>query len=699
MLSDTPRIRSRLDLLYLVTREFNVGLDIEEVLHRVLAVTVAAVGAYDASLFLFDTQGDLENYFLIHDFKLEKRSLGTMKRIHDQGLVGWVKEHLEGVLIRDISQDERWFKDENNPELHPAGCAMAIPIQLPEQLIGVLTITATQRDYFENSDLAVLTIIADQAAFAIANARLFQAEQHRRRLADTLASVTQTLNSTLNLNEVLNLILEQLALVIEYDSSSIFLMEEDETLRVRAARGFENIADALQVVVPIHQETPNHQTIALKKPVYIPDVAQDPTWIKNPSSQHIRSWIGAPLIARNKVIGMLTVDSREVNKYTEENVWEVAAFAGQAATAVANAQIVTSLKNVEASYTALFEDSTDLIVITNYQGLILNVNRTACQMLRRPKDALIDSDIIFIDRQFRTALEQQSPRLRIWKEVSFELEVLDAYRQVMALEVKARQVHYNGQDCVQWVGRDISARKEFEKMRQDMVNMLVHDLRGPLGNMINTMELLPMLLGSTDDNPNLAHILRMARRSGQEVRDLVDSMLDVSRLEEGEVLLQRSMVELQEIMEAMQDQVMPRAKAKEMEFVVEPLPELPPLWLDGSMIRRVLINLIDNALKYTPSQGRVVVSTAMAEEKICIAVTDNGPGISKADQGHIFNKFARVDYSSGAPTGVGLGLAFCKLAAEAHGGTVSVESEGISGQGCTFYLSLPMRTEEEDDEE
>jgi signal transduction histidine kinase len=183
----------------------------------------------------------------------------------------------------------------------------------------------------------------------------------------------------------------------------------------------------------------------------------------------------------------------------------------------------------------------------------------------------------------------------------------------------------------------------------------------------------------------------MAKRSGQEVRDLVDSMLDVSRLEEGEVPLQCTRVVLEEIMEAVQDQMIPRAEGKQMELTFESLPEIPELYVDSGMIRRVLINLVDNALKYTPMEGKVTVRTMREGDRLRFAISDNGPGISKADQPYIFNKFSRVDYSDSAPTGVGLGLAFCKLAAEAHGGAVLVESEGVPGQGSTFYLTIPFK--------
>ena len=690
MLPDTPRVQSRLDLLYAVTREFNAGLDIEEVLKRVLSATLATVGVADGSLFLFGADGQLESFFLSSNFEIQQRKRPQLEAVLDHGLVKWIKEQRQGTIINNTARDERWYSQNSSCQLPETQSAIGVPIQLPDQLIGILTLTASDPNHFTQDDLTMLTVMADQAAFAIANARLFKAEQRRRRLADTLASVARTINSTLDLNEVLNLILEQFALVVEYDSSSIMLYDElEETLSVRAAHRFDDMADALSVVIPVNEDSPNYQAILQKKPIVLNDVDTEPHWRKSSSTRNVHSWIGAPLIARDQVIGMLTVDSHQIGKYSAENAKEVAAFADQAAMAVANAQIVARLQSAESSYTGLFEDSTDLIVISTYQGLILNVNRTACQMLRRPKDALIGGDITFIHPELHDYLHQHASRLKVWRELSLELDVLDAYRQTISLELKARQVLYEGKTCIQWIGRDISARKQAEKLRQDMLNMVIHDLRGPIGNMINTIELLPMLLSANPDPKTVNRLLDLALQTSQEVKDLVDSMLDISRLEQGEVPLQRELIDLEELVQAVEKQVAPRAVAKAMELTFGPLPDVPLVWLDINMIRRVLINLIDNAIKYTPREGKVSLTTSV-QDTLIFAVADNGPGISKADQAYIFDKFARVDHSINAPIGVGLGLAFCKLAAEAHGGKISVKSEGIPGEGSTFYLSLPL---------
>ena len=133
-----PRVSSRLDLLYLVAREFNAGLeDSEQALYNVLSATVASVAASDASLYLFDKNGDLEISLLISDFEVLKPGLDDLRVHSEQGLVGWVREHREGAVIADTNHDTRWYEaDANLPEFRQASSAICVPIQLRDQLIG-----------------------------------------------------------------------------------------------------------------------------------------------------------------------------------------------------------------------------------------------------------------------------------------------------------------------------------------------------------------------------------------------------------------------------------------------------------------------------------------------------------------------------------------------------------------------------------
>lgn len=690
----SSQVNSYLDVLYLVTREFNAGLDqdIDDVLLNVLTATVDSVRATEACLFLFDEPEHVDYALIISNAKKKEYPAGIIQAMVKHGLAGWVWQNKQGTIIDNTQQDDRWYKDDLTPEITHAASALGVPIQTaPEDTLGVLVITATETGFFSHDDLAMLTVIADQAAFAISNSRLYKAEFHRRRVADMLSAIAHTINSTLKLDEVLDLILEQLGRVIDYDSSSILLYNsETRDLAVTAARGFEDMQDALHVRLPFDPNSPNFQAIINKETVMIGNVDEEPNWKKTPSSKNVKSWIGAPLIARNEVVGILTVDSHTLNKYGQENMDVVAAFADQAATAVANAQAVSRLQQAEASYSALFEDSTDMILITDYDGLIINVNRKGCQILRRPKDAITGLNITFFSNQLKEFLDENTALLQAWREASIDVEIVDAYRQKIPLDIRMRHIQFGGFERVEWVGRDISRRKEIERMRQDLVNMLVHDLRGPLGNLINTIDLLTMMVNAGSAGDKLLQFLEMGKRTGRTLTDLVDSMLDVSRLEQGEVPLQCDVTNLAEFMQEVSEQVELQANGKETTLIFSPLPEeVDEIWIDNSLMRRVLTNLIGNAIKYAADESTVWITTRVQQNQIHFAVKDNGPGIAKAEQVRIFDKFARVDYGSDVPSGVGLGLAFCKLAVEAHGGSISVESEGVTGKGSTFHVFLP----------
>jgi len=315
MAVDFSRIGSRLDFLYLITREFSSAPDVDQALYGVLPGIAASVQAADASLFLLDPQGRIENGLLMRNHEIQQRDSQLFEIIPEDSLLGWVQKNKKGTIIKETGSDERWDHTPYNTPPLDARSAVCVPVQLPDRLLGILTITSPQPDHFDESDLAMLTIIADQAAFALDNARLIKAEQHRRRVADTLASIAHNINATLNLNEVLNLILKELALVVDYDSSSILLYDDDKTmLSVQAARGFEDIEDALSFKLPFNENSPNYQAILQQEPTVISDVDQVPLWVKTASSQHVKSWIGAPLIARGEPVGILAVDSREVNK-------------------------------------------------------------------------------------------------------------------------------------------------------------------------------------------------------------------------------------------------------------------------------------------------------------------------------------------------------------------------------------------------
>jgi len=202
----------------------------------------------------------------------------------------------------------------------------------------------------------------------------------------------------------------------------------------------------------------------------------------------------------------------------------------------------------------------------------------------------------------------------------------------------------------------------------------------------SSLQALQRLLGESAD-ANVKALLQVATRSERQVRRMIDSLLDIQRLEEGKKLLNRANVLLNELIYAAAEQVRPQADDNRIEMRFALADDLPALYIDQDMIERVIINLLDNAIKYSPPGGTITVSTATSDGEVYLRVRDSGPGIPPEAQRVIFDKFARVKQRN-MPHGVGLGLAFCKLAVEAHGGRIWVRSDTV---GSTFTFALPVR--------
>jgi PAS domain S-box-containing protein len=338
-------------------------------------------------------------------------------------------------------------------------------------------------------------------------------------------------------------------------------------------------------------------------------------------------------------------------------------------------------------YARLFEDNTDMLLMFDTGGKVLDANHTACETLNCDKESLLGMDVGALGTEPRARFEQSLAKWCTGQEVVFEIDLTSTPERVIPVEFRTKLIDYGGADGIQWSGRDISARREVEQLRQDLTNMLVHDMRGPMGNLINAITTIPLALGETPPDSPVAQLMDIALRSGQQVQDLIDSVLDVSRLEQQEVPLNRTRGSVDWLLGAVEDQLSSMAAAKQVELRFEAQDQLPEPWIDQEMIRRVLVNLVTNAIKYSPRKRQVQIAASKQGESIQFRVRDQGPGIPTEYQWRIFDKFARVQHKD-APPGVGLGLAFCRLAVEAHGGHIWVKSP--PGQGSTFLFTLPL---------
>mgnify|MGYP000039709212 CR=1 FL=1 len=222
-----------------------------------------------------------------------------------------------------------------------------------------------------------------------------------------------------------------------------------------------------------------------------------------------------------------------------------------------------------------------------------------------------------------------------------------------------------------------------ERLRDDLTHMIVHDLRNPLTVICSFLDIL-QLQEADKLSPKTQKFVAVARKNADEVLDMIGSLLDVSKMEAGEMKLQREAFDLADLIRAVVGATQPLSGSRTVTF--DATESSPTITADVGLIRRVLQNLLGNAVKYTPAGGDVRLAVTTSDSETRVAVTDAGPGIAPEYHQHIFEKFGQVGARSHRPSS-GLGLTFCKLVVEAHGGRIGVESE--VGRGSTFWLTLP----------
>jgi two-component system, NtrC family, sensor histidine kinase KinB len=240
------------------------------------------------------------------------------------------------------------------------------------------------------------------------------------------------------------------------------------------------------------------------------------------------------------------------------------------------------------------------------------------------------------------------------------------------------------------IWHDITSRHELQALQTELTQMLIHDLRSPLGNVLSS---LTLLMDQGFNDPDAPALLDLAYKGSQRLLNQIDSLLDIGAMEEGKIPLNLQTHHLGELIGEATTRLQAAARAAGTTFELQLPDKLIPLRVDDNIIIRVVVNLLDNALKFSPPNSTIRIAAEIQDDAasptpiVVCRVIDQGPGIPVEQQLLIFDKFGRAGGSELSRRGSGLGLTFCKLAVEAHGGKIWVESR--FGHGSTFVFTSP----------
>lgn len=422
----------------------------------------------------------------------------------------------------------------------------------------------------------------------------------------------------------------------------------------------------------------------------IRNIQTDPRWPKLPDVPFLPrtgSAIGIPLHKGSFVYGVMVFLHPQVDYFTDDALELLDELVEIANIAVGNALDFHAARTNDTRYQSLFEDAVVPILLSDMRGSILDMNRKACDFLGKGRTELLRKSITELhpletDYDMTLKLAQ----LAEGEEVYFRTITRASDGDVPTL-IRARRIQLEGRSVIEWVEQDLRIQMELEQLRRDLTAMVYHDLRGPLQTILGSIYKLGDVLRN-HDNPVVLTLLQLGIRSTRQLERMVDSLLDVQRLEAGDAILDTKPIEIRVLLTDAIQLMQPLAIQNNQRLQFDIADDLPLVEADGDMMMRVVINLIQNAIKYTPDGGIIKVSAKCdGSDVVTISVSDSGPGIPAHFQKQIFDKYSRIKYRD-APKGLGLGLAFCRLAVEAHRGRIWVESDGKNGS--TFYFTLPV---------
>jgi PAS domain S-box-containing protein len=424
--------------------------------------------------------------------------------------------------------------------------------------------------------------------------------------------------------------------------------------------------------------------------VLVPDTSKDERWLRRPDDAKGRtgpkSAVSAPIMAREKLVGVITLVHPQPGFFTMEHLDLVKAIGDQAGSAIRNAQLYESLQAAHRRYRELFQDSIDSIVISDWDGRIIEINRQAELTIGLGYDEILNMDICDLHEVDYGKAGIDFKNLTSGEMVSYESLLYAGEGRKVPIQVYARSIQDGNTSTLQWILRDITERKDLDHMREDLIAMVYHDLRSPLANIVSSLEVLTAMFPFEEDE-TVHSLISIARRSTERIQRLTNSLLDINRLEAGQAIGNRQPIAPGNLILDAIDAVLPNAMNRELDLTWNIIPDLPDVFADSDMIRRVLINLLENAVKFTPAEGKIHVSAEARDEVVEFCVSDTGLGIPTVDQERIFEKFTRLAPQEG-PRGLGLGLAYCKLAVLGHGGEIWVESH--PGKGAKFKFTIPQ---------
>ncbi len=719
---EAQRHAAQLARLNEISTVLNAALNPERLLELVTTSVIEVAGCDRAAIYLLDEDQPNPRLLLAQAQGFSKEHMPRSRDLSaplTEAERRAVMEQGTAVTVPDVTASEA--------DISPAARLLAahegfaayayLPLCVQQRMVGMLAVYYDQPHPFSESEIELLGTFANQAALAVVNARIYQQVdiQLARRVGQIvrMSDISQRLSATLDLDTIFKLIVQSAIEGCNADAGVLVLTGDPEQgygnngePHMVAWRGFD-ATSSLRAPHVIAEELAASDVLSKGETRLLS--ADDPR------AAGPRSHLATPILLEGKVIGALALESERLNAFSQEDLSFVSQLALQAAVAIRNAQLYRHSQIVRDRLHAILDASNDGLLMIDPKGRIVMTNtrmgsfwdfarqdfspRSPDEFMADPLSSLGEG-LGYKPGELSALLKRGLKDPKIKPQTDLYVTQPIAGQPARFVERTAAPVL---DDSGQFIGlllifRDVTEQKQLEEARQHLTSMIVHELRSPLQAVMGGMRLIAEVMPEKD--PIVEQATEVSKRAIKKLLNLVNNLLDLSRMEQGEFVLDPAVVPVRQILEGAAQELMPLAH--EMSIVVQvDIPDgLPPVHVDQDMIGRVVLNLLDNALKYADPGSLVSLRAQvyrgegqMGREMVCLSVADSGPGIPDEYKQAIFDRFAQIPGRRGHRRSAGLGLAFCKLAVESHGGRIWVEDN--SGGGSIFLFTLPIAGQKE----
>lgn len=622
-----------------------------------------------------------------------------------------VDERYKPLVVKDIYQLSADNPVRKNLEIHRKRAFVETILRNPEtyELIGILAVYFSEPTYLSDEHLEIIQTFAKQGALAMTNAQIFlhidTALNRRVAQLSVLAETGHELASTKNLEDLFHLVLDRALIGTNSHAGTLIIADERYNMglaKLVAHQGYEN--EMIERFRPMRSI--RSQVFRTSNVQIVDNVKEYEGYVQ--IRKRTLSLVSMPLVRGKTVIGVLTLEHDAEKAYSQDDIAFLSQLANEASIAMDNLYLLNSLSEGKDRLQVILDSLREAILLIDDDGVIALANPQVGTLLnldpirlagRTVFDSLTDPALKLAEKlgfsQEKLQTQVRALQSGLW-EANGEREEYQLFEpETRFLQRNTVPVRDSSDKIIGMllVFADVTEETELKQTQEQLSSMIVHDLRSPLTAVSASMKLLNDLAQPEDNFGKVVlQTTDVSNRAVRKLLNLVNSLLDISKMESGIIALDKEPTRMLSVAEAVINELTPLADEMEVSLQHDMATKLPMAEFDSDKIERVLYNLVDNAIKFTPSNGVVTIAAHLLADSsaLRVEVRDTGPGIPDEYKTRLFDRYQMMEGRRGRRRGTGLGLTFCKLTVEAHGGQIWIEDN--QGGGSIFVFTLPLES-------